>query len=132
MDQIGQYQNDIPSLSSLGLESYERIFKVFKDTIENKDFYYYNILKKIEFPDLNSDVVEYHTVNSRTPLTTVSYDIYGDIKSWWIIYLLNKEAFVGPPFWVEGGTRLKYIKNELRTLIYLDVTQNTVFGGRHY
>ena len=132
MDPLGEYQNDIPSLSSLDLESYERIFKVFKETLENKEFYYYNILKKIEFPVLDSDVVEYHVVNTKTPLTTVSYDIYGDIKSWWIIYLLNKEAFDGPPFWVEGGTQLKYIRDELRTLIYNDITQNTVFGGRHF
>jgi len=132
MDQLGEYQNDIPSLSTLDTKSYERIFKVFKDSLENKEFYYFNILKKIEFPDLDSGVVEYHLVNTRTPMTTVSFDIYGDIKSWWIIYLLNKDAFNGPPFWVEGGTQLKYITPVLRTSIYLDITQNTVYGGRHY
>lgn len=132
MDQTGKYQNDIPSLSSLDLESYERIFKVFKATSENKDFYFYNILKKIEFPELSPDVIEYYVVNTKTPMTTVSYDIYGDIKSWWIIYLLNKELFDGPPFWVEGGTQLKYIRDDLRALIYFDITENTVFGGRHY
>jgi hypothetical protein len=27
---------------------------------------------------------------------------------------------------------LKVLKTELRTLLYLDITQNTIFGGRHF
>lgn len=132
MDQTGQYQNQITSLPPLDIESYERIFKVYYDSYENKEFPYYNILKKIEFPELDSNLTDYHYVLSKTPLTTVSYDIYGDIKSWWILYLLNKDKFTGAPFWVDGGTELKFIKNEYRSLLYNDITQNTIFSGRHF
>jgi hypothetical protein len=132
MDQVGKYQNEIISLSALDIKNYERIFKVYYDEIDGKQFPHYNILKKIDFPELDSSVIEYHDVLTRTPMTTVSYDVYGDIRSWWIIYLLNKDKFTGPPFWVEGGTQLKYIKSALRSSIYLDITQNTIFAGRHF
>lgn len=131
-DQIGYYQNQISSLSALDIKSYERIFKVYYDSINGKEFPYYNILKKIEIPELDSSVIEFHNVLIRQPMTTISHNVYGDIRSWWIIYLLNKDKFTGVPFWVEGGTQLKVLKTELRTLLYLDITQNTIFGGRHF
>jgi hypothetical protein len=132
MDQIGKYQNQITSLSALPIQSYERIFKVYYDSLENKDFPYYNILKKLEIPETDSSLIEYHDVFARTPMTTVSYDVYGDIRSWWLIYLMNKDKFDGPPFWVDGGTQLKILKTEFRTLLYNDITQNTIYSGRHF
>lgn len=132
MIDTGNYQNEIPSLSALGVKDYERIFKVFKTTLDDKEFYFYNILKKIEFPEIDEQYLEYYDVLSKMPMTTVSYNIYGDIKSWWILYLLNKEKFDGPPFYVEGGVRLRYITDELRTLIYDDITQSTVYANRHF
>ena len=128
----GEYQNQIPSLSALGVKDYERIFKVFKASTDDKEFYHYNILKKIDFPELDNSVVEFYDVPTRTAMTTISYNIYGDIKSWWILYLLNKDKFTGAPFYVEGGVQLKYISDGLRSSIYDDITQATVFGGRHF
>lgn len=128
----GEYQNEIPSLSSLNVKDYERIFKLFKASIDDKEFYHYNILKKIEFPKIDDSFLSYYDVLSRIPMTTLSYQIYGDIKSWWILYLLNKENFDGPPFYVEGGSSIKYINDSLRSVIYDDITQSTVFGGRHF
>lgn len=132
MIETGQYQNNIPSLSALAITDYERIFKIFQASLNDKDFYYYNILKKIEFPELDKSVIDYYHVNTRLALTIASYRIYEDIKSWWILYLLNKDKFVGAPFWVEGGTTLKFIKDEFRSAIYSDITQSTIFSGRHF
>lgn len=132
MIETGQYQNQIPSLSALPVIAYERIFKVFQASKENKDFYFYNILNKVEFPEIDARYIQFYDVLVNTPLTTVSYNIYGDIKSWWILYILNKDKFNGAPFLAEGGVQLKYITNELRSAIYQDITQSTVFGGRHY
>jgi len=132
MDQIGKYQNQVPSLSALNIKDYERIFKIFKAERDGKEFYYYNILKKIEFPEIDSSFLEFYNVPTRMPMTTISYNIYGDIKSWWILYLLNKEVFTGAPFYVDGGVQLKHITKELRSAIYDDITQATVFGGRHF
>ena len=132
MDITGLYRNDIVSLSALDIQDYERIFKIFKLSQDNKDFYSYNILKKIEFPEIASNFLEYYNVVANTPLTTLSYNIYGNIKSWWILYLLNKDKFEGAPFYVNGGTQLKYIQPQFATLIYVDITNSTIYGGRHY
>jgi hypothetical protein len=132
MDQNGTYQDQIPALSSLDIRSYERIFKVFEASSYDKNFYYYNILKKIEIPELDSIYIDYVDITIKTPLTTVSYNLYNDIKSWWILYIMNKDKFQGPPFWVDGGVQLKYLKSEFRTLLYNEITKNTVFGGRHF
>lgn len=132
MIETGKYQNQITSLSALDIESYERIFKVYYISSDDKKFPYYNILKKIEISDINSDFVDHYDVLVKTPMTTVSHKIYGNIKSWWILYVLNKDLFEGPPFWVEGGKRLKFIKPEYLTYLYLDITQNTIYQGRHY
>jgi len=132
MIELGQYQNTVPSLSALSIKDYERIFKVFKAATDDKEFFYYNILKKIDFPIIDSQYIRYYDVQTRLPMTTVSYNIYGDIKSWWILYLLNKDKFTGAPFYVEGGVQLAYITDALRGLIYSDITQGTIFGGRHY
>lgn len=132
MTDNGLYRNQITSLSALDITDYERIFKVFKLSLDEKEFYTYNTLKKIEFPELDDTYIEYYEVLSKSALTTISYKIYEDIKSWWILYLLNKDKFNGAPFFVEGGTQLAYIKPSVRGLIYLDITNSTIFGGRHY
>ncbi len=132
MNNIGKYRNSIDDLTPLSIRNYERIFKVFKDSLEDKEFYTYNILNKIEFPEIDSDYIQFYTPPSKMALTILSYNIYGDIDSWWILYLLNKDKFVGAPFYVEGGQQIKYISDELRTYIYQDITNETSFGGRHY
>jgi hypothetical protein len=132
MQITGKYQNEIPTLSALKIQNYERIFKVFEQSVNDKNFYYYNILKRIDFPEIDSQYIEYYDVQSKLALTILSYKIYQDIESWWILYLLNKDKFVGAPFYVEGGTQIKYISDSVRTAIYTDVTNSTIFGGRHY
>jgi hypothetical protein len=132
MIDLGNYQNNILSLSSLSIRDYERIFKLFEQSVDDKDFYVFNILNRLDFPEIDSQYIEFHEVRTRTALTIVSYQIYKDIKSWWILYLLNKDKFKGAPFYVNGGTQLKYITDAFRSAIYDDITQSTIFGGRHY
>jgi hypothetical protein len=132
MIDTGNYQNEITSLSALNLTDYERIFKLFQQSVDDKDFYVYNILNRIDFPEIDSQYIQYKDVQVKTALTILSYQIYEDIKSWWILYLLNKDKFDGAPFYVNGGTQIKYVTDSVRTLIYSDVTQSTIFGNRHY
>lgn len=132
MIDLGKYQNEVTSLSALSIKDYERIFKIFKSSVDDKDFHIYNILNRIDFPELDSQYIDYYDVEKRMALTIASYQIYGDIKSWWILYLLNKDKFEGAPFYVDGGTTLKYIIDPVRTSIYQDITNQTVYGGRHY
>ena len=128
----GEYQNSIDDLSTLPIESYERIFKIFKASLDDKEFYVYNTLKKLDFPKISSEFLGNEEVRFDTPMTIVSHNIYGDILSWWILYLMNKEEFEGAPFMVPAGSQLSYILPEVRTAIYQDITQGTVFGGRHF
>lgn len=129
---LGEYQDDIPALSSLPIERYERIFKVHTANSNDKQFYFYNILNKIEFPNnLQADLLDLYIAKSNEPLTTTSFNIYGDIDSWWLIYLVNKET-IGKSFFLEGGTQVSFIKPEFRTLVYNNITEATVFDNRHF
>jgi hypothetical protein len=129
---LGEYQEDIPALSSLPIERYERIFKVHTAASNDKQFYFYNILNKIEFPDnLQADLLDLYTAKSNEPLTTTSFNIYGDIDSWWLIYLVNKKT-IGKSFFLKGGTQVSFIKPEFRTLVYNNITESTVFDNRHF
>ncbi len=104
----GKNRNNIADLESLSSELYENIFKV--NLIENKDknFFFYNTLNKIIFPeDLSGDTYEDMIVQVDTPWTTLSFNIYGTINLWWVVYLINKPKYI---FLVKGGSTIRYIK----------------------
>ena len=130
---LGDYQNNITALSSLDTTSYERIFKVFEAKNGSKNFYFYNILKKIELPsNIDDSFVSFYMVNSNLPMTILSYKIYGDMKLWWLIYLLNKEKLDTNIFVVPGGTQLQYIKPEIIPTVLQQITDIIIYNGRHY
>jgi len=132
MEKQGLYQNEINILPILKIGDYERIFKVYSETLENKEFYFYNILSKIDLSDIDSEFLDYYNVKSKLPMTILSYNIYGDMNLWWLIYLLNKKFFDGAPFWINGGVQVKYLKPENLPSLYYDITKNTILGGRHF
>lgn len=106
----GKTRDKIDQLDTLSKELYENIFKV--SLIDNKDksFYFYNILNRVIFPDsINKDVFDIKILNVDTPWTTLSYQIYGSISLWWIIFLLNKPNYI---FLAKAGQQYKYIKPE--------------------
>ena len=128
----GKYQDQVKGLPKLPLNRYERIFKVYTEGKDGKQFYFYNILNRMEFPtNIDSNLLDTHVVKSRQALTITSYDIYGDIFSWWIIYLLNKDV-IGNSFFAEGGQQLKYILPSKRGLIYQQMTDATIFNNKHF
>ena len=106
----GKTRDKIKQLDTLSRELYENIFKV--SLIDNKDksFYFYNILNRVIFPDsVNKDAFDIKVLNVDTPWTTLSYQIYGSINLWWVIFLLNKPEYV---FLAKAGKQYKYIKPE--------------------
>jgi len=129
---LGKYQNEVPSLSSVDFGRYENIFKVYTEPTDGKQFYFYNILNKIEFPkNLDSDFFDLHTVNGRLPLTTVSHQLYNTMHNWWILYLINLDVLRNK-FYVDGGVQLKFIKPPYLGVIFREITNSTVFGNRHF
>ena len=108
MADLGKFQEDITELGILEQYRYENIFKIYKTG--DKDFFYYNILKKIKLPDDVDDNL-FNTVayNNALPITTLSYRIYGTTYLWWLIMVVNN---ITNPVKIAGGTRIKFIKKE--------------------
>lgn len=133
MKTLGEYQNDVEGLQGLDLENYERIFKVFNAASGSKEFYFYNILKKIDMPDnIDSQYTGMHTPKSDLPLTIISHNIYNDIRLWWLIYLLNKKVIGSNIFVVPASTQLKYILPPYLSIVFNQITNLIIFNGRHY
>lgn len=131
--QLGNYQSDVQSLSALSITAYERIFKVYKTEKNTKEFMFYNILKKIEFPaTIDDEFVSFYNVKANIPLTILSHQIYGDMKLWWLLFLVNKDTLEANRFVVQGGTQIEYIKPEYLPLVLSQITKITQGNGRHY
>lgn len=111
---IGKYQNKISDLKELELYRYENIFKVYQTG--QKNFYYYNILKKIKLPsELNELLYDSIELPETMPLTTLSYKIYGTTYLWWMIMIVNN---INDPANIESGKEIKIIKKAyLKTVL---------------
>lgn len=118
----GTLQKNITNLPTLDTSRYENIFKVY--TVENgtKDsYYFYNILNKITIPDsIDQTLLGTSTLNKKLPWTTFSYQLYGTIYLWWLIFLLNKPKNV---FYAEAGKQYKYFLPE-----YVDAIITNILG----
>jgi hypothetical protein len=105
----GNYQNRIVELRNLDLTRYENIFKIYNTG--EKNFYYYNINKKITLPDDIDERLFYHVILPKgTPLTTLSYNAYGTINLWWLILISNK--ITNPVKGLPDGKKLRLLKPE--------------------
>jgi hypothetical protein len=105
----GNYQNNIIDLKNLNLTRYENIFKIYNTG--EKNFFYYNINKKISIPDNIDERLFYHIVlPSGIPLTTLSYNAYGTIDLWWLIMISNN--IVNPIKKLPLGQKIRLLKPE--------------------
>ena len=105
----GIKQNQVEDLNNLSSELYENIFNV--NLVDNKDsnFYFYNLLNKVSFPDnISDDFIDEITLISDKPWTTLSYELYSTIQLWWSVYLLNKPDYI---FQAQANRTYKYIKS---------------------
>jgi hypothetical protein len=103
----GNYQNNIFDLENLNLTRYENIFRIFNTG--DKNFYYYNIVKKIVIPDNLDERLFYNvTLPNGTPLTTFSYNLYGTIDLWWLILIINN--ITNPIKGLPAGKKVKLLK----------------------
>ena len=101
----GKYNNSISVLEGITDRQYESIFKMY----QAGEYYFYNILQCIHLPDnITSSMYMTIRVEGIMPLTTLSYEVYGDIKLWWLICLANK--IDNPTQFIKPGTQVKLIK----------------------
>ena len=107
IEDINLTRNNIPGLTNLSDLRYENVFKMAK----NNNFYFYNVLKNVQFPTvLNEGLFYVKTINRRLPYTTISYQEYGTQDLWWLIALANK--ITNPVAIPKPGTNLKIIKKK--------------------
>jgi hypothetical protein len=116
--------NQISQLPQIQTLRYENIFKVYKKTKDGKDFYFYNINNKIILPT-NVDEVYLQTLElDRTlPWTILSYNIYGTIYLWYILYILNKSNNNKPDFHARAGSTIAYIKPEFISSVVKSINE---------
>lgn len=104
---IGKKASSIRGLENLSSELYENIFRVNQIKNNDKNFYFYNTLNKVIFPDnLRGDIYNDLIVQVDTPWTTLSFNIYGTIDLWWVVYLINKPKYI---FLAKSGSKIRYI-----------------------
>jgi len=101
-------------------ENYENIFDIYND--EN-GFYYYNLLKKVDFPlDLDASVFDYYLTKPIDTYPNISYNFYGSVVLWWIIVAANN--IDNPMEQPKAGTLLKIIKPIYVSSVLSRLTEN--------
>ena len=102
---LQQTRSKITELPPVEDSRYENIFNMAKQD----KYFFYNINKKISFPDdLAKEVFFEIKVSSSMPWTTLSQQVYGDQNLWWLICLVNK--IFNPIDNPELGKRYRVIK----------------------
>jgi len=114
-------RNNIDTLSPISDTRYENIFNMNKCD----GYFFYNIIKKINFPDeLGSEVyIEQYTTAS-IPWTTLAYEVYGDQNLWWIICGVNK--IQNPTINPEIGKGYKLIKPSYINTILAEIKKQLI------
>lgn len=104
-------------------ERYENIFNLYQLENDNGNKYvFYNILNKVSFPnDLDQNIFEYYKIESKIPLTTLSYNIYNTQHLWWLIMVLNN--IKNPVKLIDSGSIIKTVKIDYLDLIFDAIKQ---------
>ena len=77
-------------------DRYENIFNLYSLKNDNEDYYYfYNILSKVSISDdLDDSVFDYIKIETKMPLTDISFRVYKTQYLWWLILIINKINYI--------------------------------------
>lgn len=118
----GSKQNEVDELANLSSDMYENIFKVNLIDVDGTDLYFYNLLNKVVFPDnISDEFIDTIVLQNDKPWTSLSYQLYGTISLWWVVYLLNKPKYI---FKAQAATEYKYIKPGAVSAVLQQITVN--------
>ncbi len=118
----GAKRNQVEELEGLSRNLYENIFNVGLVNNDGKSFYTYNLLNKVIFPEtIDSNVIDEITLTSDKPWTMLSFQLYGTIELWWVVYLLNKPDYI---FKAKANTPYKFIKSDFISNVLQQITQS--------
>ena len=102
--------NQISNLPKIASNRYENIFNVYTVEKDNKNFYFYNLNNKIQLPVVIGDeYLDTIVLDKTLPWTTLSYNLYGTMNLWYLIYILNHRGST-PSFTANISDTLIYIK----------------------
>jgi hypothetical protein len=119
----GAKRNQVAELEGLSRNLYENIFNISLVDNSGKNFYIYNLLDKVIFPEtLSTEVLAQQTILTDKPWTMLSFELYGTIDLWWVIYLLNKPKYI---FKAKAGTTYKYVKPDFISDVLQQMTTNS-------
>jgi len=119
IEDLQKYRNEIDELVNIKYTRYENIFQVAK----NNNYYFYNILKKINIPE-NIDSRLFHEVivSINIPYTTLSNQYYGTQDLWWLICLVNE--IKNPITNITPGTKLKILTSDAVNKVLAAIEEN--------
>lgn len=119
IEDLQKYRNEINELVNIKYTRYENIFQVAK----NDSYYFYNILKKVNFPnDIDSRLFDEVIVTTNIPYTTLSQQYHGTQDLWWLICLVNK--IQNPVTNIKAGTKLKILTNDAVSRVLAAIEEN--------
>jgi hypothetical protein len=98
--------NEVPNVSiQLTPQNYENIFNVHQD---KDDMYYYDLLKKVNFPEnLNENTFKVYSVTRGDSWALIAWKHYRNVKLWWTICAVNQ--ITNPTQLPETGSQIKII-----------------------
>lgn len=100
--------------------NYENIFNIHED---EKGLYYYNLLKKIDFPeDLNNNVYSYYETKPKDSYHLIAYQFYKSPNLWWLICAVNN--IDDPTNLPASGTILKILNQEYVNQVVSTINTN--------
>ena len=105
---INLKHNDIKDLTAgeISTLNYENLFNVYTSADSQ---YFYNILSTVILPnDIDETYFFYYDVRTGDTWTQMSFDIYGDVRAWWLICLANN--VFNPTELPKAGSKLKMLK----------------------
>lgn len=117
--QVPQNPINISEIPPVASEYYENVFGVYQ-TQDASSYYYFNLGSKvtINIDDVDETYIEYIFIDTRMPLTTMSYRLFGTMHLWWLIAAMNDLNPIEIP---AAGTvlavpRRQYLQNILNAI----------------
>src|SRR5215831_7097798 len=115
-------QNKIPTLARLDDYALENLFSVYQT---DDEIFFYNLLNTVTFPiDLDPSLYFFYTVNAGDIWPSLSQKIYGTIKLWWLICVVNQiqNPLIMPP----AGTKLKVLTTAAVNTVLKNLVLNSL------
>jgi len=99
----------IPDSPDVEIGQLENSFPVHTD---QNGYYFYNLLGKIKMPENEPEsFFDYYTVKDEDQWPNIAWNVYNDVKLWWLVTLANKVT--NPTVAPKAGTKIRVYKVDI-------------------